>query len=72
MIVADLSLMTSGFCDRLRLVSFALAVLKLKYPKSKTLYIFEKKNKECPGVFLDVARIKNFKLISLKKKTRNV
>jgi hypothetical protein len=62
----DLSKMKSGFCDRLRQITFCIALAKLK--RIKTLSIYELKNKECPFKFIDYCRIKNFKIIELKKK----
>jgi hypothetical protein len=58
--------MKSGFCDRLRQITFCIALAKLK--RIKTLSIYELKNKECPFKFIDYCRIKNFKIIESKKK----
>lgn len=61
----DLQKLDTGFCDRLRQITFCIALAKLK--KIKTLSIYELKNKECPFKFIDYCRIKNFKIIELKK-----
>jgi hypothetical protein len=65
----DLSKLTDGFSSKLKVISFFLAVIKLKKLK-KIIYIFEKKNKESPFLFTDHCLIKNFKLIKLKKKPK--
>jgi hypothetical protein len=61
----DLQKLDTGFCDRLRQITFCIALAKLK--RIKTLSIYEIKNKECPFKFIDYCRIKNFKIIELKK-----
>jgi hypothetical protein len=65
----DLSELTDGFSSKLKVISFFLAVIKIKKLKKK-LYIYEKKTKESPYLFTDHCLIKNFKLIKIKKKPR--
>jgi hypothetical protein len=65
----DLSKLTDGFSSKLKVISFFLAVIKLKKLK-KIIYIFEKKTKESPFLFTDHCLIKNFKLIKLQKKPK--
>lgn len=62
----DLQKIDTGFCDRLRQVTFCIALAKLK--KIRKLSIYEIKNKECPFRFIDYCEIKNFKILELKKK----
>ena len=61
----DLQKLETGFCDRLRQITFCIALAKLK--RIKTLSIYELKNKECPFKFIDYCKIKNFKIKELKK-----
>ena len=61
----DLQKLDTGFCDRLRQITFCIALAKLK--RIKTLSIYEIKNKECPFKFIDYCKIKNIKIIELKK-----
>jgi hypothetical protein len=61
----DLQKLDTGFCDRLRQITFCIALAKLK--RIKTLSIYEIKNKECPFKFIDYCTIKNIKIIELKK-----
>jgi len=63
----DLSELTDGFSSKLKIISFYLAVIKIKKLKNK-LYIYEKKNKESPYLFTDHCLVKNFKIIKIKKK----
>ena len=65
----DLSKLTDGFSSKLRVISFFLAVIKLKKLK-KIIYIFEKKTRESPFLFTDHCLVKNFKLIKLQKKPK--
>lgn len=61
----DLQKLDTGFCDRLRQITFCIALAKLK--RIKTLSIYEIKNKECPFKFIDYCKIKNIKIIESKK-----
>jgi hypothetical protein len=63
----DLSELTDGFSSKLKVISFFLAVIKIRKLK-KILYIYEKKTKESPYIFVDHCLVKNFKLIKLKKR----
>jgi hypothetical protein len=68
--IIDLSKLTDGFSSRLRVISFFIATIKIRKLK-KELYIYEKKTKECPYLFTDFCKIKNFKIFKLKKKPKN-
>jgi hypothetical protein len=61
----DLSELTDGFSSKLKVISFFLAVIKIKKLK-KILYIYEKTTKESPFLFTDHCLVKNFKLVKLK------
>ena len=65
----DLSQLTDGFSSKLKVICFFLAVIKINKLK-KVLYIYEKKTKESPYLFIDHCLVKNFKLIKLKKKPK--
>jgi hypothetical protein len=65
----DLSELTDGFSSKLKVISFFLAVIKINKLK-KILYIYEKKTKESPYLFIDHCLVKNFKLIKLRKKPK--
>ena len=56
----DLSKISSGFSDRLRAITFHIALSKFIYAKSFTIY--EKKNIQCPFRFADYCKIKNKKI----------
>jgi len=58
--IIDTTLMRSGFCDRLRQITFGILISKLK--KEKKFYIHEKKTDECPFLFTDHCNIKKIKL----------
>ena len=64
----DLTNMNSGFCDRLRQLTFCIAYEKLQNNKFKFINIYEKKNPECPYYISELIKIKNFKLRNVKKK----
>jgi hypothetical protein len=66
----DLSKLSDGFSSKFRVISFFLAVIKIKKLR-KELYIYEKKTKESPYLFTDFCLIKNFKIFKLKKKPNN-
>lgn len=66
--IVDLSKINSGFSDKLRAVTFYIAINNLNSKKSKIFHIFEKKTKECPFRFSDYCEIKNIKIIKLKNK----
>ena len=63
----DLSKIKSGFCDRLRQITFCIALEKLKKSKVKKIEIFEIKTNECPYYFTDLMNIKGIKIINLQK-----
>ena len=44
----DLSNMYSGFCDRLRQLTFCIAYETLQKKQLSVIEIFENKNAECP------------------------
>ena len=58
----DLSNMNSGFCDRLRQLTFCIAYEMMQKKKIRVIEIYEKKNKECPFFISDLIKIKNFKI----------
>ena len=68
----DLSNMQSGFCDRLRQLTFCIAYEKMQKKNFKINEIYEKKNQECPFYISDLIKIKNFKIKNVKKKNKNV
>lgn len=67
--IIDLSNLTDGFCSKLRVISYFMAVVKLNNLKKK-LYIYEKKTNECPFLFTNLCLIKNFKIIKLSQKPK--
>lgn len=69
--IIDLSNINSGFSDRLRAITFYIALNKLKKRSSNVFYIYEKKTKECPFRFIDYCEIKNIHIIKLKKKQKS-
>ncbi len=64
----DLSNMKSGFCDRLRQITFCIACDKLKNKKNKKIEIFEITNSECPYKFSTLLNIKGYEVKNVKKK----
>jgi len=63
----DLSYLKSGFSDKLRVLTFHIALknlLKLRNP----LIIFEKQNFQCPFKFIDHCKIYRHKFIKIRKK----
>jgi hypothetical protein len=63
----DLSYLKSGFSDKLRVLTFHIALknlLKLRTP----LIIFEKQNFQCPFKFVDHCKIYRHKFIKIRKK----
>lgn len=70
--IVDLSNISSGFSDRLRAITFYIAINKLMLgKKSKLFFIYEKKSKECPFRFIDYCNIRNIKIIKLKKRRKS-
>lgn len=67
--IIDLSDLSDGFSSKFRVISYFLAVIKIKKLK-KELYIYEKKTIESPFLFTDLCLIKNFKIFKLKKKPK--
>jgi len=64
----DLTNMNSGFCDRLRQLTFCIAFEKLQNKKINLINIYEKKNSECPYYISELIDIKGCKLKNIKKK----
>ena len=62
----DLSKIKSGFSDRLRAITFHIALVKFK-KKINYFLIFEKKNYQCPFRFVDHCKIRNIKIKEKKK-----
>jgi hypothetical protein len=63
----DLSYLKSGFSDKLRVLTFHIALknlLKLRKP----LIIFEEQNFQCPFKFIDHCKIYRHKFIKIRKK----
>jgi hypothetical protein len=63
----DLSYIKSGFSDKLRVVTYHIALnnlLKLK----KSFNIYEQKNFQCPFKFVDYCKIRQQKFTKIKKK----
>ena len=72
MILVDLSKMTSGFCDRLRAVTFGITIHKLYYRNEKKIIkLIEKKNNECPFLISDICYIQGFRILKTKHKNKN-
>tara|TARA_Y100000590_G_scaffold422652_1_gene527626 strand:+ start:2485 stop:3363 length:879 start_codon:yes stop_codon:yes gene_type:complete len=69
--VIDLTEMKSGFCDRLRLITYVVALSNIKNKKKRSLEILENQSKECPYLFSKHCKIKNFKLKRIKKISKN-
>lgn len=70
--IVDLTHIKSGFSDRLRAITFHIALNNLNLKsKSKIFYIHEKRTKECPFRFIDYCKIKNIKIIPLKKRIKS-
>ena len=70
--IVDLSNIKSGYSDKLRAITFYLAVNNLSFKKkSKKFYIYEIKTKECPFRFIDYCKIRNIKIIKLKKRKKS-
>ena len=55
----DLTKITSGFSEKLRVVTFFVAIIILK-KKKKFLNIYDKRTIECPYLFKDYLQIKRF------------
>jgi|TARA_B110000483_G_C18204864_1_gene547087 hypothetical protein len=67
----NLSEMPSGFCDRLRLITFVIALAKLKDKKNCNLKIYEKQTVESPYLFSSLCKVKNFKIVKVNKILKN-
>lgn len=65
----DLSKIMSGFSDRLRAITFHIALSK--FIKVNNFTIYEKKNIQCPFKFTDFCKIKNKKIKMLNKNIYN-
>lgn len=63
--------MDSGICDRLRQITFCIALdnmNKKKFNKKKKILIYEKLSEECPYYFSDLFQIKNYSIHNIKKR----
>jgi hypothetical protein len=70
--IVDLAYIKSGFSDKLRAITFHIALNNLNLKnKSKIFYIYEKQTIECPFRFIDYCKIKNIKIIQLKKRKKS-
>ena len=63
--IVDLSRIKSGFSDKLRAITFFIALSKFK--KIKNFRVYEKKNYQCPFRFADYCKIKKIKIKLIKK-----
>ena len=63
----DLSNMNSGFCDRLRQVTFCIAYEKLQNKKIKFINIYKKINSEGPYYISELISIKGCILKNMKR-----
>jgi hypothetical protein len=63
--LVDLSHVKSGFSDKLRVVTFFIALKKL-LKLNFFLNVYEKKNFQCPFRFIDFCKVKNFRLTKIK------
>ena len=61
----DLSRIKSGFSDKLRAITFFIALSKFK--KINYFQIYEKKNYQCPFKFVDFCKVKKIKIYKIKK-----
>lgn len=68
----DLSNMHSGFCDRLRQLTFCIAYEQLQKKKINIIEIYEKKNQECPFYISELVKLKNCKIKNVNKKKNEV
>ena len=69
--IIDLSKIKSGFSDKLRAVTYCIALNKLNNKKDINFFIYETKTKECPFKFIDLSKKKNIKIIKLKNKKKS-
>ena len=69
--IINLQKMNSGFCDRLRPITFGIMLSRLNSTKIKKINIIERKTKECPFLFTNLCEIRNFKTKRLKKNIEN-
>lgn len=68
--IVDLTNIISGFSEKLRVVTFFIAVIILK-KKKKNLKIIDKRTSECPYLFNDFLEIKGFDCYNNKFKKNN-
>ena len=64
--IVNLLKMYSGFCDRLRPITFGIMLSRLNYVNNKKINIIEKKTKECPFLFTNLCEIRKFKTKRIK------
>ena len=69
--IIDLSKIKSGFSDKLRAITYCVALNKLNNKKNNIFFIYETKTKECPFRFIDLCKIKNIKIVKLKNKKKS-
>jgi hypothetical protein len=62
----------SGFSDKLRIVTFFIAINKLRNNKNKKIYFFDIKTKGCPYRFIDNFSIKNYKIKTVNTKPKDI
>ncbi len=60
MVVIDLTEVTSGFCDRLRVVTLGIALAQWR--KTHLLHIIERPTQTCPYAFDEVCRVEGFEV----------
>ncbi len=67
--IVDLSKIKSGFSDKLRAITFFIALSKFK--KIKYFNVYEKKNYQCPFRFVDYCKIKKIKIKKINKNLKD-
>lgn len=67
--IVDLSKIKSGFSDKLRAITFFIALSKFK--KIKYFNIYEKKNYQCPFRFVDYCKIKKIKIKNINNNIKD-
>jgi len=63
--IADLTIKETGFCDRLKLLTFYITVAQIR--KDHSIYIKENRTPEGPFLFVDMCEIDGFKTLPWKE-----
>lgn len=69
--LVDLSHIKSGFSDKLRVITFFIALTKL-LKKNFFFNMYEKKNFQCPLKFVNFCKVKNFRLKKIQYIGNNI